>query len=258
MASTPSIHPAEELLRRAHPSDIAETIFREKVQLRPLLLRPTSPDPALNARSKRQHDRLCKARADRKSKKPRPLSAKQKRALGVYEIPKEQRKFAIYEPLHEMWCGYMREILGLQDSPTSIAAATTTAKTTAEESVGKRKYVNAVSSGHLLVTADYHGAKVTVVRSRCVSRVGIEGIVVKDTKFTFEIITKRDEIKVVPKEHTVFRFEIPLVKSDQDGGRNSDGETVKPFVFEIMGSQFENRAPERANRKFRARWDPNL
>ena len=122
MASQPPEHIAEELLQRAHPEN-AETIFRERVKQRPLLLRPSSPDPNLNARSKRQHDRLHKARAKQKSNKPKPLSAKQKRALCIYEIPKSQRKYAIYEPLHQMWCGYMREILGLKDGREYITAA---------------------------------------------------------------------------------------------------------------------------------------
>jgi len=232
MASEPTEHIAESLLKRAHSPETASTIFREKVKQRPLLLRPTSPDPDLNARSKRQYERLQKAKKQRKSKKPKPLSAKQKRALSIHEIPKDQQKYAIYEPLHRMWSGYIREILGLSD--------------------GKRRYVDANSAGPVLVSADYHGALVEVVRSRCGSRVGGKGIVVKDTKFTFEIVTLKDELKIMPKEHTVFRFEVPFERKE-DGG-----EVPKPLVFEIHGSQFEARAPDRANRKFRQHFDPDL
>lgn len=235
MAPQPKEHVAESLLKRAHSPDTAENIHRERVKQRPLLLRPSSPDPNLNARSKRQYERLQKAKAKRKSNKPKPLSAKQKRALCLYEIPKEQQKYAIYEPLHRMWCGYMREILGLSD--------------------GKRTYVDAVGAGPILVSADYHGAVLEVVRSRCVSRVGLKGIVVKDTKFTFEIVTARDEVKTVPKEHTVFRFEVPFEPTEKADG---EGEARKPLVFEIHGSQFESRAPDRANKKFRLHLDPDL
>ncbi|KAK5693640.1 hypothetical protein LTR97_010209 [Elasticomyces elasticus] len=232
MASEPQEHIAETLLKRAHSPDLAATIFREKVKQRPLLLRPTSPDPDLNARSKRQYERLQKAKKERKSNKPKPLSAKQKRALCVYEIPKEQQKYAIYEPLHRMWCGYMREILGLSD--------------------GKRSYVEASSVGPILVSADFHGALLEVVRSRCGSRVGGKGIVVKDTKFTFELVTPKNELKIMPKEHTVFRFEVPL-EPKEDGG-----EEPKPLIFEIHGSQFENRATDRANKKVKQHFDPDL
>ena len=58
-----------------------------------------------------------------------------------------------------------------------------------------RAYVAPANAGPILVSADYHGAEVEVVRSRCVSRVGLKGIVVKDTKFTFDIITRKNEIK---------------------------------------------------------------
>jgi ribonuclease P protein subunit POP4 len=233
MASTPKESVAEALLQRAHSPDTASTILREKIKQRPLLLRPTSPDPTLNARSKRQHDRLKKQRAQYKSKKPKPLSAKQKRALCLYDIPKEQQKYAIYEPMHQMWLAYMRSILNLTD--------------------GKRTHVEPQDAGPFLASADYHGALVEVVRSRCGSRVGLQGIVVKDTKFTFEIVTKKDEVKIVPKEHTVFRFEIPLDRSAGDGG-----EEKKPLVLEIMGSRFEQRAPDRANKKFRMHVDPGM
>ncbi|RMY47210.1 hypothetical protein D0863_15685 [Hortaea werneckii] len=247
MATEPKEHIAEALLKRAHSPDQANTIFRERVKQRPLLLRPTSPDPDLDARSKRQSLRHQKAKSQRSSSsstKPKPLSAKQKRRLGLYDIPAPQRRYAIYTPLHRMWCAYIREILGLGRD-------------------GKRTFVDANSAGPVLVSADYHGALLEVTRSRCLSRVGTKGIVVKDTKFTFELVTMRDEVKVLPKEHTVFRFEVPF-EDDEEKQREDDGvvkkedEMRKPLVFEIQGGQFENRAPDRANKKFRAHFDPDL
>ncbi|KAK6434566.1 hypothetical protein LTR95_009252 [Oleoguttula sp. CCFEE 5521] len=222
---------AAGLLNRAHSPDIASTLYREKIKLRPLLLRPSSPDPTQNARSARQHARLVKQRAVHKSNKPRPLSAKQKRSLCIYEIPKSQQKYSIYEPIHVMWCVYMRDILGVAD--------------------GKRSHIEAQDADPFLASADYHGAFVEVVRSRCASRVGMKGIVVRDTKFTFEVVTKTDEVKVLPKEHSVFRVELPF--EDKEGE-----EKRKPLVFEVLGEQFQHRATDRANRKFRWHADPDL
>ncbi|KAI7252708.1 RNase P/MRP, p29 subunit [Hortaea werneckii] len=247
MATEPKEHIAEALLKRAHSPDQANTIFRERVKQRPLLLRPTSPDPDLDARSKRQSLRDQKTKPHPSSTKPKPLSAKQKRRLSLYDIPAPQRKYAIYAPLHRMWCAYIREILGLGRE-------------------GKRTFVDANSAGPILVSADYHGALLEVTRSRCLSRVGVKGIVVKDTKFTFEVVTARDEVKVLPKEHSVFRFEVPLEDDGEGEGKTREGDgTVKkeekkrkPVVFEIQGGQFENRAPDRANKKFRAHYDPEL
>ncbi|KAI6856710.1 RNase P/MRP, p29 subunit [Hortaea werneckii] len=246
MATEPKEHIAEALLKRAHSPDQANTIFRERVKQRPLLLRPTSPDPDLDARSKRQILRHQKTKPHRASTKPKPLTAKQKRRLSLYDIPASQRRYAIYAPLHRMWCAYIREILGLSRE-------------------GKRTFVDAHSAGPILVSADYHGALLEVTRSRCLSRVGVKGIVVKDTKFTFEVVTARDEVKVLPKEHSVFRFEVPLEddgEQEEDKKGEGDGtgkeERKKPLVFEIQGGQFENRAPDRANKKFRAHYDPEL
>jgi len=118
-----------------------------------------------------------------------------------------------------------------------------------------------------LAGADFHGAEIEVVRSRCVSRVGVKGIVVKDSKFVFEVITKRDKIKIVPKEHTVFRFEVEVPTSTgEDGdvrgvkkerGMERGREGMK-LAFELHGEQFEYRASDRANRKFKTHFLPDL
>lgn len=57
----------------------------------------------------------------------------------------------------------------------------------------------------------------------------------------------------IPKEHTVFRFEVPL-----DSGSRADVQTLnnveaapKSLVFELHGDNFKNRAPDRANKKFK-------
>lgn len=60
---------------------------------------------------------------------------------------------------------------------------------------GKQAWVTAQAAGSKIASADFHGAKLCVVRSKCVSLVGLKGIVVRDTKFTFQIITERNELK---------------------------------------------------------------
>ena len=165
---------AHQLLSHAHPSDVATDVFQRKVQHKPLLLKPTAgeDDRAVNARARRQRARAEKEAQRRKSRKPGPLSAKQKRSLRVHDIPKAERKYELYVPLWRMWVSYIREILNVDHG-----------------------YVDAKSAGPLLASADYHGALLEVVRSRCVGRVGSRGIVLKDTKFTFELITEKNELK---------------------------------------------------------------
>lgn len=80
----------------------------------------------------------------------------------------------------------------------------------------------------------------------------------------------------VPKRHSIFRFEIPqprtgIDRADKDELGAADSEAnvsaksnaeaqlqanvpaVKPFTFELHGSQFESRATDRATKKFKQR-----
>lgn len=50
----------------------------------------------------------------------------------------------------------------------------------------------------------------------------------------------------VPKEHSIFKFEIPLPTTETE-----ESKQPKSLVFELHGSQFENRPVDRANRKFK-------
>lgn len=59
----------------------------------------------------------------------------------------------------------------------------------------------------------------------------------------------------MPKEHTVFRFEIPLrdvlpETALQNGDAQTNGDKLKPIVLELHGSSFEFRATDRATRRF--------
>jgi ribonuclease P protein subunit POP4 len=230
---------AFELLSKAHSPDTAERIYHEKVRKRPLHLKPTEPDTAQQTRRLARQLKLSKLK---KRNKPAPLSARQKRALMLYAIPKSEQKYEIYEPLNRMWIGYIQEVLGLEEGGgliTNVAAAK-------------------------LCSADFHGAELEVVRSRCVSRVGVKGIVVKDSKFVFEVVTRGDRVKILPKEHTIFGFAVPFPGAKWETAEEvKEGEVElekkpKDLVFELHGDQFEYRAADRANRKFKSHFLPDL
>ena len=171
-----STHAAQSLLERAHSPVAATLIFQEKVVNKPLYLRPTSPDPnSQDFRTKRRLQRLRNEEKTKRRRKSKPLSAKEKRTAGIYDVRDDAKKYEIYKPLHSMWLGYMREILGLEQSQNA--------------------FITAQNTGSILASADYHGAELTVVRSRCAGLVGLRGIVIRDTKFTFQLITKSDYLK---------------------------------------------------------------
>jgi len=233
---------AFSLLSRAHSPRTAERIFNEKIRQRKLHLKPTEADPAQQARRQARQLKLQKLK---RKNKPAPLSARQKRALMLYDIPKADQKFEIYEPLHRMWIGYIQEVLGLREEGGMVSTA----------------------DAAKLCSADFHGAEVEVVRSRCVSRVGVKGIVLKDSKFVFEVVTKKDVVKVLPKEHTIFRFTVPFpgktvngIEEGREEEQNANGEQKRPkdLVFELHGDQFQHRAADRANKKFKPHFLPDL
>lgn len=60
------------------------------------------------------------------------------------------------------------------------------------------------------------------------------------------------DIAAIPKEYTVFRFEIPQPQGEPSDGADT-GKKPANLVFELHGSQFMNRATDRATKKFKQR-----
>lgn len=57
----------------------------------------------------------------------------------------------------------------------------------------------------------------------------------------------------IPKRDAIFRFEVP-VPEVEEAGTSPEKQTrppQKPLVFELHGNQFEMRAADRANKKFK-------
>ncbi|KAJ1342588.1 hypothetical protein BSLG_002905 [Batrachochytrium salamandrivorans] len=86
-----------------------------------------------------------------------------------------------------------------------------------------------------LVKADFHGAFLTVVKTKCPSNVGISGIVIKDTENMFHMITRQNKLKVIPKQGNVFTF------------------CVGNALLTLYGNQFCTRPADRASKKFKAK-----
>lgn len=210
------------LLTRVHSSNSAQRIFSDKIEHRKLLLRPSSPPPA-NARTARRAARDTRCQRNKGTAiKTKRLTVKERKRLRLHHISRGRKEFATFEPLHEMWLGYVHEVLGDElYSAGSLASAK-------------------------LASAEFVGAEILVVRSFCPSRVGIFGIVIKDSRFTFEIITRSNQTKIIPKEGTVFRLEIPpSLLSDPSHSKRKD------LVIDIRGENLRHRPADRANKKFK-------
>lgn len=200
------------------PEERIETQYNTKIEHKSLLLQPTTHT---------EDSRVIKAQKERRrreaKRKPRPLSARERRQAGFNSIPADHRLYSIYEPLHDLWSGYIREIMQ--------------------------------GGGYeaKLLKADYHGALLTVTKCSCPSFIFLRGIVIKESRHTFVICTKENKIKTIPKKCTVFEFEVSLKPSkEQSVAANSASDTNK-VRWEVFGEHFGFRAAERVGKKFKGK-----
>lgn len=107
----------------------------------------------------------------------RHMSLKQHKKIGSFDLPKEFQNFEIFKPMHEKWKSYVLQLLKI---------------------VGKDQLAQC------FLNADLHGAIILVVHCKIVAHIGIRGIMVRETKETFGIITEENKFKVVPKQLSVF------------------------------------------------------
>ncbi|XP_062845785.1 ribonuclease P protein subunit p29 [Trichomycterus rosablanca] len=140
------------------------------------------------------------------------LNSKERRELRVFHLKPEHHKYELFLPLHELWKQYITDLcnaLKPESNPQMIQQK--------------------------LLKADFHGAILTVVRSKCPSYVGTTGILVQELKHVFKLVTKDDRLKTIPKKNSVFSVE------------------MDNFVTHIYGSRFELRSSERSAKKFKTR-----
>ncbi|KAK7202512.1 hypothetical protein BZA70DRAFT_285265 [Myxozyma melibiosi] len=162
--------------------------------------------------------------------RPNPMSAAEKKRTQLYQLGPDACNYDVYISLCTLWFSYINDLLGINPLPDLP-----------EKPVNVQEYTQKLSA------ADYHGAFVTVMRAKCVTRVGIAGIIVRETKSSFLIVTKKNEIKIVPKENTVFLISI--------GGHPDDAKKLSVMLY---GSNLLYRAADRGGRKFKSKATSDL
>lgn len=152
---------------------------------------PTSDQKEIDQEFKKTfplHKQPGKGKKIRKPQKPRRLgdkylTSRERRDLCLSKLPKKGLKFRDFRGLHQLWLGYMTDLLDFD------------------------KYQPGDEQFQLrLCRADYHGALVKVTRSKNASNVGIEGFVIMETRNTFKILSRDDVLKTVLKCGTSFSF----------------------------------------------------
>ena len=138
----------------------------------PLLLEcPPSIPAAATAQARQQARAATQARR-------RQMPARQRHAkhwLHVPSGPQNGLRYADLEPLHALWREYMADAF-------------------ADDLNRKR-----APDEHRLLKADWHGAILTVVRSKQPPLVGVSGILLQETQHLFKLIRPDDTVVVVPK-----------------------------------------------------------
>jgi len=167
----------------------------------------------------------------KKTRKGKYLTAREKRDLGLCKLEKDGLKFETFKKLHYLWLDYMREIIDFGKIEAS-KVDTIDSHTT----YGGR--MPAVLDENLqlkICRADMHGCLMKVTRALNFCLVGIQGIVVMETRNSFQIIDKKNVLKIIPKIGTSFTF------------------VIEGLLITISGSSFIMKPHERAVKKWKRR-----
>ncbi|XP_014605117.1 PREDICTED: ribonuclease P protein subunit p29 [Polistes canadensis] len=147
------------------------------------------------------------------------LTSRKRIALGLGKIiNKRGFKYTDLLPLHELWLKYIQSALGDNFSFNASYKPTDN---------------NWETINNQLIKADFHGAKIAVVKSKCPSLIGINGIIVQDTKNTFRVCCTDDIIRTLPKESIVINL------------------YLHKLTLQIYGKQLSVRPIERTVKKFK-------
>nr|GAT47422.1 predicted protein [Mycena chlorophos] len=191
-----------------HQNANAKEIYQTRVRGRMLLLDNAAKQTKWREemKAKKEKERLAKER-----RKLGPTGRRQgtARSMGLWSFEPSQAKFALFLPLHQLWLGYMSELLNLPQ-PGS----------------GPPRILSGLAVHPRLVKADFHGSIITgtslhssrdyvlnaslVHQTKNSSILGMSGIVIHETEGTFKIVTKDDKLKILPKRNSIFTFALPV------------------------------------------------
>jgi len=198
----------------AKTTNSAEQTYQDAVASKVIAL-DTTTSAVERAKAKRSHAKSVRSQ-DASGQAPAVTSKKRKREevkrrkIPLAELEKNL-KYADFLALNQMWREYIATLRG------SLAA---TSPVFAEK----------------LIRADFHGALVKVVRSTSPTAVGLQGIVLIETRNTFRVITTANKVKTFSKAGSVFACEV-----DNDA------------LIQLFGNQLCQRPAERAAKKYKQR-----
>ncbi|GAA5843981.1 hypothetical protein JCM11251_005931 [Rhodosporidiobolus azoricus] len=204
-----------------------------------------------------------KKRAKRAREGECGLMGKRKRASRGKEAVKRVSYNAVL-PVHHLWLGYMAELLALPiaipsssaapssapaDSPAPVYSASSLLPTypPKHEHVPPGGQINVVTLQTKLVKAEFVGCLLSVKRAKNPSLAGLKGIVLQETQGTFKIVTPRSDVKVLPKQGSIFNLVLPLQPDSSSGSQ-----AFRDLSFDLYGDSFAYRSADRVGKKWKA------
>ncbi|OAV87160.1 hypothetical protein PTTG_29540 [Puccinia triticina 1-1 BBBD Race 1] len=227
-----------------------ERNYQSKVNSRHLALHPTD-------QSRSRNTQIGSFKPKRKCPTERQVRFLELERL--IEVEQKRYRYQDFVPLHQLWLGYMSELLELRlknlDEQTTILTIPTEGPLFRSEKFAGMPSMAAIQSK--LLKADYHGAHLLVHKAKNPSLVNLQGIVIQESEQTFKLIQDDNRIKTIPKAHTIFQMSLPLLRSPSATTTHTDeknsNEESSFLVFKIFGNQFTFRPTERINKKFKSK-----
>ena len=201
-------HPSDVEARRrwirAHLRDLvatnpkagadAEAVITSKTKDKALLL-----DSANGGFSVEDVAAARERRASAVGRDAKRLSGAKRKRLGTAVVPRDKARWALFhDMLHTPWCAYVAGVL---------------------EGTGG----NLGEAERRLRRCELVGSVASVVACKAPSFCGCEGIVVRDTARTIVLVTRKDDLVIVPKKGAVFAVEAQAPTREKGGSGGSDG-----------------------------------
>ncbi|KNZ53840.1 hypothetical protein VP01_3120g1 [Puccinia sorghi] len=226
-----------------------ERNYQSKLSGRHLTLRRTD-------QSESRKNQIAGSKSNRKL--PSERQARFLELERLIELEQKGYRYEDFVPLHQLWLGYMSELLEVRlkslDSKESVRTLPTEGLLSRSERFAGMPSISTIQSK--LLKADYHGAYLVVHKAKNPSLVDLQGIVIQESEQTFKLIKPDSQIKTVPKAHSIFQISLPLLQSPPTARPKSEkdsSDSTSFFVFRIFGNQFVFRPTERINKKFKAK-----
>lgn len=189
-----SSFPEELIESLLEPGQNPSLQYKTKVHEKTLLLdeKPVDFKEVKRLKEERRERKQLRRRLGRNAKK------------DLYKkIPKEMKCWNECVPLHEMWKEYVADLFELDHQNKELAS--TSASTS---NLPNMEMSNTSNMNEKLARCDFHGALLTVIKSKTPSNIGKCGIVVKETENMFYMIGRESELIIMKKKNQVFGLQV--------------------------------------------------